>query len=174
MRARSGKNPATPRRRQPPGRTPVERLRAICPALPETTEKLAWGEPTWRVRGRLFAQLDDHHHGADHLAVWLPAPLGEQEAMIFTDPARFFRPPYVGHRGWVGVRIDRRPDWTLVAKLVEQAHRHVAPPRRREAAPGAPKPLSRTATASPGRSERGGFGGHVGAPMSTKTRKERR
>ena len=102
-------------------RTPLARLRAICLALPDTTEKIAWGEPTWRVRGKLFAQLDDHHHGADHLAVWLPAPLGEQEAMIFTDPARFFRPPYVGHRGWVGVRIDRRPNWAQVAKLVAQA-----------------------------------------------------
>jgi hypothetical protein len=114
------------------GHAPVERLRAICLALPETREKLAWGEPTWRVRGRLFAQLDDHHHGADHLAVWLPAPLGEQEAMVFADPARFFRPPYVGHRGWVGVRIDRRPDWALVATLVAQAYRQVAPPRLRE------------------------------------------
>ena len=75
-------------------RTPVDRLRAICLRLPEATEKIAWGEPTWRVRGKLFAQLDDHHHGADHLAVWLPAPLGEQEAMIFTDPARFFRPTH--------------------------------------------------------------------------------
>lgn len=125
------------RRRSP--RTPVERLRAICLALPETTEKVAWGEPTWRVRGRLFAQLDDHHHGADHLAVWLPAPLGEQEAMIFTDPARFFRPPYVGLRGWVGVRIDRRPDWALVARLVEQAYWQVAPPRLRETIGGAPQ-----------------------------------
>jgi hypothetical protein len=112
-----------------PGRTPVDRLRAICLALPEATEKLAWGEPTWRVRGKLFAQLDDHHHGADHLAVWLPAPLGEQEAMVFTDPARFFRPPYVGSRGWVGVRIDRKPDWRMVRGLVEQAYRVVAPPR---------------------------------------------
>jgi hypothetical protein len=112
-----------------PGRTPVDRLRAICLALPEATEKIAWGEPTWRVRGKLFAQLDDHHHGADHLAVWLPAPLGEQEAMVFTDPARFFRPPYVGSRGWVGVRIDRRPDWGMVRRLVEQAYRVVAPPR---------------------------------------------
>ena len=146
MRARSGKSPATPRRRRrPSARTPVERLRAICLALPETTEKLAWGEPTWRVRGRLFAQLDDHHHGADHLAVWLPAPLGEQEAMIFTDPTRFFRPPYVGHRGWVGVRIDQRPDWALVARLVEQAHRQVAPPRLRRGVAN--------------------VGGHVGAPM---------
>lgn len=118
--------PKRPARRPGP-RGPVERLRAICLALPETTEKLAWGEPTWRVRGRLFAQLDDHHHGADHLAVWLPAPLGEQEAMVFTDPERFFRPPYVGVRGWVGVRIDRRPDWTVVARLVEQAYGMVAP-----------------------------------------------
>ena len=121
MRARAGARGSV--------RTPVERLRAICLALPEATEKIAWGEPTWRVRGKLFAQLDDHHHSADHLAVWLPAPFGEQEAMIFTDPARFFRPPYVGPRGWVGVRIDRRPNWRQVATLVEQAYRQVAPPR---------------------------------------------
>src|SRR2546422_1067403 len=121
------------------GRTPVDRLRAICLALPETTEKVAWGEPTWRVRGKLFAQLDDHHHGADHLAVWLPAPLGEQEAMIFTDPVRFFRPPYVGQRGWVGVRIDRRLDWTLLATLVAQAYRQVAPPRLCDAVSAMPQ-----------------------------------
>ena len=119
-----------PRSKRPgSGRTPLARLRAICLALPEATEKIAWGEPTWRVKDRLFAQLDDHHHGADHLAVWLPAPLGEQEAMVFTDPERFFRPPYVGPRGWVGVRLDRRPDWKQVASLVEQAYRLVAPPR---------------------------------------------
>jgi hypothetical protein len=79
----SRRRSATPRGEGRPSReTPVDRLRAICLARPETTEKLAWGEPTWRVRGRLFAQLDNHHHGADHLAVWLPAPLGEQEAMV--------------------------------------------------------------------------------------------
>jgi hypothetical protein len=60
--------------------------------------------------------------------VWLPAPLGEQEAMIFTDPERSFRPPYAGPRGWIGVRIDRRPNWTVVAKLVEPADRMVAAP----------------------------------------------
>jgi hypothetical protein len=129
------------------GGTPVQKLRAICLALPEATEKIAWGEPTWRVRGKLFAQLDDHHHGADHLAVWLPAPLGEQEAMVFADPERFFRPPYVGPRGWVGVRIDRRPNWTQVATLVEQAYRQVAPLRLREslgaAVPSPPRPSSR-------------------------------
>ena len=121
------------RRRSQRTKNPVERLRAICLALPDTTEKVAWGEPTWRVRGRLFAQLDDHHHGAEHLAVWLPAPLGEQESMIFLDPVRFFRPPYVGPRGWVGVRIDRRPNWTLIAAVVKQAYRVVAPSRLREA-----------------------------------------
>ena len=122
---------ATPQRgrARTPRPTAVDKLRAICLALPDTTEKLAWSEPTWRVRGKLFAQLDNHHHGAEHLAVWLPAPLGEQEAMIFTDPARFFRPPYVGHRGWVGVRIDRRPNWTVVARLVKQAYGLVAIPR---------------------------------------------
>ena len=119
-------------------RMPIDRLREICLALPETTEKIAWGEPTWRVKGKLFAQLDNHHHGADHLAVWLPAPLGEQESLIFLDPQRFFRPPYVGQRGWVGVRIDGRPAWALVAGLVKQAYREVAPPRLREAVAAAP------------------------------------
>src|SRR5262244_1563121 len=112
-------------------RSPVERLRRICLALPETTEKIAWGEPTWRVKGKLFAQLDDHHHGADHLAVWLPAALGVQEMLVKSDPRRFFVPPYVGQRGWIGVRIDGRPNWRLVATLVRDAHAKVAPPRRR-------------------------------------------
>src|SRR5262245_65128575 len=99
-------------------RTPVERLRRMCLALPETTEKIAWGEPTWRVKGKLFAQLDDHHHGADRLAVWLPAPLGEQESLIFMGAKRFLGPPYVGVRGWVGVRIDGRSEWWRVGWLV--------------------------------------------------------
>ena len=129
-RARSKRPVARSRR---PAQTAVERLRAICLALPETSEKVAWGEPTWRVKGKRFAQLDNHHHGADHLAVWLPAPLGEQESLVFLDPQRFFRPPYVGPRGWVGVRIDRGPDWKLVTSLVKQAYREVAPPRLREA-----------------------------------------
>jgi hypothetical protein len=115
---------ATPR--APRLQAPVARLRAICLALPESTEKFAWGEPTWRVRGRLFAQLDDHHHGADRLAVWLPAALGVQELLVTSDPDRFFVPPYVGPRGWVGVRIDGRPNWRLVTTLVRDAHAHVA------------------------------------------------
>lgn len=105
----------------------IERLRELCLALPEATEKVAWSEPTWRVKDRLFAQLDDHHHGSPHCSVWLPAPPGVQEDLVEADPDRFFRPPYVGHRGWIGVVLDTRPDWKLVAALVEQAYRQVAP-----------------------------------------------
>jgi hypothetical protein len=106
----------------------VERLRAICRALPEVTEKVAWGEFTWRA-GKMFAQMDTHHHGADHVAVWLPARSGVQEALVDEDPIHYFRPPYVGHKGWVGVRIDRDPDWRAVAGLVREAYREVAAPR---------------------------------------------
>ena len=111
-------------------RDPVARLRAICLGLPEAIEKVSHGEPTWFAgKGKVFAMLDNHHHGATHLSVWLPAALGAQEALIESDPKRFFRPPYVGSSGWVGVVLDTRPDWAVVAWLVEQAFRHVAQPR---------------------------------------------
>ena len=109
---------------------PVARLRAICMALPETVEKISHGEPTWFAgKGKVFAMLDNHHHGAAHLSVWLPAPLGAQEAMVWRDPKRYFRPPYVGPQGWVGVVLDTKPDWNLVAELVAEAYRLVAHPR---------------------------------------------
>jgi hypothetical protein len=103
----------------------IERLRRICMALPDVTEKIAWGESTWRA-GKIFAQMDTHHHGADHVAVWLPARPGVQEELVEDDPAHFFRPPYVGHKGWIGVRIDNKPDWSAVAGLVADAYREVA------------------------------------------------
>jgi hypothetical protein len=108
----------------------VERLRRICLALPGVTEKISWGELTWRV-GKVFAQMDTHHHGADHIAVWLPMPPGLQEALIAEDPATFFRPPYVGGKGWVGVRIDGRPDWKLIAGVVRDAHDFITSDRFR-------------------------------------------
>jgi hypothetical protein len=105
----------------------VERLRQICLALPDAVEKLSHGEPTWFAgKGKVFAMLDDHHHGAAHLSVWLPQPPGGQAALIDADPARFFRPPYVGPSGWVGVVLDTRPDWDMVASLVRDAFAHVA------------------------------------------------
>ena len=110
-------------------RTPVDRLREICLALPETIEKISHGEPTWHVAGKMFATLDDHHHGADRVAVWLAAGLGDQEALVRSDPKRFFVPPYVGHRGWIGVRIDGRPSWRRVTTLVRDAYVQVAPKR---------------------------------------------
>ena len=105
----------------------VEELRAICMSFPDANERISHGEPTWFAgKGRSFAMLDNHHHGSAHLAVWLPQPFGVQEALIASDPERFFRPPYVGVSGWVGVVLDTGPDWKLVAELVREAYLHVA------------------------------------------------
>ena len=105
----------------------VERLRKICMALPEATEKLSHGEPTWFAgKGKVFAMLDDHHHGAAHLSVCLPQPPGRQEMLIDAEPERFFRPAYVGPSGWIGVVLDTGPDWEMVASMVRDAYLHVA------------------------------------------------
>ena len=110
----------------------IRMLDKICLPLPDATMQIAWGEPTWRVKGKIFAQLDNHHHGAAHVSVWLPAPDGAQQALIDSDPDRFFRPPYVGHRGWVAIVLDTDPDWGMVASLIEQAHGMIAgPPKHR-------------------------------------------
>ena len=123
----SPKTPSLVRARGGASERLVERARRICLALPEANEKISHGEPTWFAgTGRVFAMLDDHHHGAEHLALWLPLPPGAQETLVASDPDRYFRPPYVGHRGWVGVVLDGRPDWRVVAGLVEEAYRHVA------------------------------------------------
>jgi hypothetical protein len=126
MPARRTTNAAAPARAV----DPVERLRTICMALPEMTERVSHGEPCWFAGGKkTVAMLDDHHHGANHLAFWAPAPPGAQTEMIEEDPDRFFRPPYVGGRGWIGMRIDRDPDWDEVAAVVREAYRLVAPKR---------------------------------------------
>ncbi len=105
----------------------VARLRRICLALPEANEKISHGEPTWFAgKGKVFAMLDDHHHGAARLSAWLPQPPGAQTTLVGSDPQRFFRPPYVGVNGWVGVVLDTQPDWELVAALVREAYLHVA------------------------------------------------
>ena len=105
----------------------VERLRKICLAFPEAGERLSHGEPTWFAgKGKVFAMLDNHHHGSAHLSVWLPQPMDAQETLIGADPDRFFRPPYVGPSGWVGVVLDTKPDWAMVQRLVHDAFVHVA------------------------------------------------
>jgi hypothetical protein len=106
---------------------PVERLRTLCLALPETTERTSHGEPTWFVRDKkTFVMFADHHHD-DRLAFWCAAPPGAQETLVAADPGRFFRPPYVGHRGWLGVYLDVPVDWDEIADVVEDAYRVVAP-----------------------------------------------
>ena len=103
------------------------RLRAICLALPEATEQETWGAPTYRVRAKIFAMP----RGDDgRLAVWCKAPPGAQAVLVGSDPARFFAPPYVGHRGWIGVRLDGdETDWGEVTELVTQSYRMTAPKR---------------------------------------------
>lgn len=100
----------------------LAKIRETCMAQPDATEQLAWGEPTWRVGGKLFAQFDDHHHGGEHVSVWLPAPDGAQAALIEAEPEHIWRPPYVGHLGWIAVRLDTEPPWAMVEALVAQAH----------------------------------------------------
>jgi len=106
----------------------LKRLRKICMALPEVTERLSHGDPTWFVRDKkVFVSFDDHHHGADRIAMTCPAPPGVQAAVVEEEPHRFYVPAYVGHRGWIGVRLDVDVDWDEIAGIVEDAYRLVAP-----------------------------------------------
>jgi hypothetical protein len=96
--------------------------------FPEVTERLSHGEPTWFVQDKkVFVMFDDHHHGADRIAINCPAAPGVQGSLVDEEPDRFFVPPYVGHRGWVGVRLDVEVDWHEVAGIVDDAYRLVAP-----------------------------------------------
>ena len=109
---------------------PLARLREICLALPEVTERLSHGMPTWFVRDKkTFANFADDHHGDGRVALWCHAPPGAQPAFAESDPERFFVPPYVGPRGWIGVRLDGDVDWDVVAAMVEDGYRMVAPKR---------------------------------------------
>jgi hypothetical protein len=106
----------------------TERLRVITAGLPEVTERLSHGAVTFFVRTkRTVCYLTDDHHGDGRLALVYPAPPGVQDELLRAEPDRFFRPPYVGHRGWVGVRLDLDPDWDEVADIVVAAYRQVAP-----------------------------------------------
>jgi len=114
------------RRSEDSGEPQIERVRQICFALPGTWEKISHGEPTWFVGKKVFAMFSNNHHGDGHIAVTLPAAIGVQEALIKKSPQKFYRPPYVGVRGWVGVEIDRVSDNELRVHL-EEAWRLIAP-----------------------------------------------
>jgi hypothetical protein len=116
-----------------PRKTPLDRVRAICMALPEATERLSHGAPTFFIAGKkTFVMFHDDHHGDGILGLWCAAPPGAQQELVDEEPERFYVPAYVGHRGWIGVRLDRSPDWTEVAEIVEDAYRTVAGPRHLE------------------------------------------
>jgi hypothetical protein len=110
---------------------PLDRVRILCTALPEVIERPSHGEPAWFVRGKkMFVTYADHHHD-DRLAFWCAAPEGAQEALVAADPQRYFRPPYVGGRGWLGVYLDVVPiDWDAIEDIIEDAYRTVAPRSR--------------------------------------------
>ena len=103
----------------------LARVRQLCLALPEASERLSHGEPTFFLRKKVFAMFANNHHNDGHIAVWLPAPSRFQSALIEAQPEIYFKPPYVGGRGWIGIELDRISDedlrfhiqtaWELVA-----------------------------------------------------------
>jgi len=112
----------------PDASDPYAWVRSVCLALPEVTERPSHGEATWFVSKRVFATSADRHHD-DRRAVWIAAPEGAQETLVEADPTRFFRPPYVGVRGWIGVYLDVPFDRDELETLLVDAYRLIAPRR---------------------------------------------
>jgi len=109
--------------------SPLARLRKACLALPEAHEVVAWGEPTFRIKNKIFAMYAsaDTHHGRGRPAVWCMAGPGNQEVMVRLRPDRFFVPPYTGPSGWIGIYLDGRVSWREVAELLHDAYMLRAP-----------------------------------------------
>jgi hypothetical protein len=111
-----------------PAKSPLDRVRELCLSLPETSERLSHGQPSFFIREKKsFVMYLDNHHDDGCLALWLAAPEGMQEALVESAPEHYFRPPYVGHRGWLGVRLDRDLAWDEIAGAIEDAYLTVAP-----------------------------------------------
>ena len=110
---------------------PLQRLRAVCGALPEATERLSHGAPTWFVRDKsaFVTYWANGHHRQDFPHLWCAAPRGVQAELVESEPDRFFRPPYVGGRGWLGVHLDGDLDWDELAQICTEAYRVIAPKR---------------------------------------------
>lgn len=112
----------------------LEGVRGVCARLPETNERLSHGRPTFFVRKKSYVMFLDNHHGDGRLALWCAAAAGMQNALVETSPNSYFVPPYVGYRGWVGVRLDRGLSRDEVAGVIEDAYTAVAPPALAEKA----------------------------------------
>lgn len=106
----------------------LARVREIALGLPEVSERLSHSAPSFFIREKkTLAMFHDDHHGDGELGIWCPAPPGVQAQMVETEPDRFYVPAYVGHRGWLGMRLDADPDWGEVAEVLTEAYRVVAP-----------------------------------------------
>jgi len=120
----------------------LRRVRRICQSLPDTTEKISHGEPTFFVRKRVYAMFANNHHKDGHVAVWIPAAPGLQALLIRTDPRKFFRPPYVGPSGWVGIELSEVGDDELGSHILDAwrliSAKAAAPKKRAKAAPRSP------------------------------------
>lgn len=121
-----GANAAKGAKRAP---SPIDRLRQICLAMPEAHEVAAWGEPTFRVKNKIFAMhaSASSHHGGGRPAVWILSVNSEQDFVLRARPDRYFKPPYVGPSGWIGAWLDRNPPWSEIAELLKDGYRRRAP-----------------------------------------------
>ncbi|HVX41754.1 MAG TPA: MmcQ/YjbR family DNA-binding protein [Gemmatimonadaceae bacterium] len=120
---------STPKRAAKKAASPLDKLRAICLALPEAHEVEAWGEPTFRVNNKVFAMhaSANTHHGGGRPAVWICSVSSEQDFVLRARPDRYFKPPYVGPGGWIGAWIDRSPPWREITELLKDGYRRRAP-----------------------------------------------
>jgi len=109
-----------------PGNPPIQSVRRLALTLPDTAEKLSHGEPTFFVRKKTFVMFANNHHNDGHTAIWIPAAPGAQAEMIAEAPETYFKPPYVGVKGWVGVELTRISDEDL-AQLIRKAWQIIAP-----------------------------------------------
>ncbi len=110
-----------------PRKNPLEKLRKLCLALPESAEKETWEIPTFRVRDKIFAMFTEDTRGDGRVSVWCKALPGVQETLVGADPKRFYKPPYVGPNGWIGIHLNGEVDWEEVAGFIEDAYRMTAP-----------------------------------------------
>jgi predicted DNA-binding protein (MmcQ/YjbR family) len=129
---RAGRSSKSKREKSVKSRDPLELLRSVCLALPEAHEVEAWGSPTFRLRNKLFAMYAsaDDHHGGGRPGVWVKSTHVNQDLLLHQDPARFFSPPYVGPSGWIGIYLDKRPSWRIIAEIIRDGYLLIVPKRR--------------------------------------------
>ena len=126
-------------------RTPLARLRKICLAFPEAHEVEAWGAPTFRVKNKLFAMFaaEGNEHHAGRPGVWIKSAHVTQDMLVRAEPTRYFAPPYVGPKGWVGAFLDKSPDWEVIADLLKDAWTQTAPKKLVAASLSSAKPAKK-------------------------------